>query len=155
MQKVKVDSFQVVGLAQRTSNANGQAAREIAELWGRFVQEQLVAQIPNRVDDTIYSLYTDYEGDHTQPYTVLLGCRVANTEQIPEGMESRTIRGGEYVKFNTRGDLNDGIVVEQWHKIWNSNLPRAYTSDYEVWDARAQNPADAEIDFYIALDESA
>lgn len=46
------------------------------------------------------------------------------------------ICGGEYVKFNICGDFNDGIVVEQWYKIWNFNLLWVYISDYEVWDVR-------------------
>ena len=154
MQQVKVAPFQMIGLAIRTSNADGQAAREIGALWNEFLSTNVLARIPNRTDDTVYSLYTDYEGDHTQPYTVVLGCQVTQTDEIPEGMVARSFGGGEYVKMSTRGDLQEGIVVQQWQKIWAMDLNRAYTADFEVFGAKARDPQDAEVDFYISIQEN-
>ncbi|MEM9983117.1 MAG: GyrI-like domain-containing protein, partial [Bacteroidota bacterium] len=132
-------------------NADGQAAREIGALWNEFLTTNVLARIPNRTDDTVYSLYTDYEGDHTQPYTVVLGCQVTQTNEIPEGMVARSFGGGEYVKMSTRGDLQEGTVVQQWQKIWAMDLNRAYTADFEVFGEKARNPQEAEIDFLIAV----
>ena len=41
--------------------------------------------------------------------------------------------------------------VVKWVKIWEMNLARKYTVDFEVYGEKARNPQDAEIDFYIAV----
>lgn len=153
MQKVEIKPFHLIGIAIRTSNANGKAAQEIAELWGRFLSEKILEQIPNKVDDTIYSMYTDYEGDHNQPYTAILGCKVRSVEQVPDGFISKSVSGGEYVKLTAKGDLTKGLVVNQWSKIWEMDLPRKYSADFELFGDKAQNPLNAEVEFYIAVKE--
>jgi predicted transcriptional regulator YdeE len=63
MEKVKIEPFNLIGISIRTTNEDGQAAQEIAELWGKFINENILSAIPNKVDNLVYSLYTDYEGD--------------------------------------------------------------------------------------------
>lgn len=151
MQNVNIEPFHIIGIAVRTTNQNNQAAQEIGALWQRFMGEGLTAKIPNRIDDTIYSLYTEYEGDHTQPYTAILGCKVAHLNDIPEGMVGEAFEGGSYVKTSARGDLQKGVIVEHWTKIFGMELDRAFTADFEVFGEKAQNPTDAEVDFYVAI----
>lgn len=151
METVKIDPFQIIGISVRTTNENGQAATEIAELWGRFMSEGILDKIPNKVDQTVYSLYTDYEGDHNKPYTTVLGCRVKNLDTIPEGMVGKSLEGGKYVKTTAKGDLTNGLIVNQWSKIWEMDLDRRYTADFEAFGTKAQNPQDAEVDFFVAV----
>ncbi|MEQ8417083.1 MAG: GyrI-like domain-containing protein [Imperialibacter sp.] len=151
MQKVKIDPFKIIGISVRTTNENGQGGKDIAELWGRFLSEGLLNAIPGKVDDTIYSLYTDYEGDHTKPYTAILGCKVKSLEAIPDGMVGRTFEGGSYVKITAKGDLTKGLIVSEWTKIWGLGLDRAFSADFEVFGEKAQNPANAEVDFLVAV----
>lgn len=151
MQKVKIEPFKLIGISIRTTNENNRAATEIAELWGRFMNESAIKAIPNKVDNTVYSLYTDYEGDHTKPYTVILGCKVDRLNDIPAGMVGRSFIGGSYVQLTARGDLAKGLIVDQWQKIWKMDLSRAYTADFEAFGGKAQNPADAEVEFFIAV----
>jgi predicted transcriptional regulator YdeE len=141
----------VIGIAVRTTNENNQAAADIPALWQRFFSEGLAARIPNKVDDTLYCIYTDYEKDFTRPYTTVLGCAVTSLEAIPEGMTSVTIASGAYVHFEAKGNLSEGAVYEAWTKIWNSGLERAYSTDVEVYGARAQNPEEAVVDIWIAV----
>lgn len=151
MEKITIEPFKVIGISIRTTNENGQAANEIAELWARFMNENILGTIPNKIDSTVYSLYTDYEGDHTQPYSVILGCRVSGLDNIPQGMVGRTFDGGNYVKITSRGDLAKGMIVNEWSKIWEMDLERVFTADFEVFGEKARDPADAEIDFLIAV----
>ncbi len=151
MQNVKVQPFNLIGISIITSNDNGQAAEEIGGLWQRFMSENLLDKIPNKVDNTIYSMYTDYEGDHTQPYRVILGCKVDNLEQIPDGMFGKSIEGGQYFKTSAKGDLMKGLVVNKWLEIWEMGLDRKYTADFEVFGEKAQDPGNAEVDFFIAI----
>ncbi|NND33371.1 MAG: effector binding domain-containing protein [Saprospiraceae bacterium] len=151
MQKVKIEPFKIIGISVRTTNENGQAAKEIADLWAKFMSENIIAKIPDKIDDTVYSLYTDYDGDHTQPFTAILGCQVKSLNIIPKGMLGRSFAGGNYVKTSARGNLANGLIVKEWMKIWERGLNRRFTVDFEVFDARAQNPIDAEIDFLVAV----
>lgn len=151
MQTVKIEPFHVIGISIRTTNENGQATEEIADLWGRFLSENLLDEIPNKVNNNIYSLYTDYQGDETQPYTTVLGCQVNDLENVPEGMVGRSFSGGEYSKSTAKGDLMQGLIVNEWKRIWTENLDRAYTTDFELFAENAQNPNDAEVEFYVAL----
>jgi predicted transcriptional regulator YdeE len=151
MNTIKMERFTIVGIAVRTSNRNGQAAQDIPALWQRFLAEQVAARIPGKVDETVYSVYTEYEGDYTQPYTTVLGCRVYDAAQVPEDMKAITIDAGRYTRVQAKGSLDAGIVYQAWTGIWNSDMPRAYTADYEVYGPKAQDPANAEVDIFIAL----
>lgn len=151
MKTVHIEPFQMIGIAVRTTNQDGQATREIAELWGKFLSEGILLKIPNKIDDTVYSLYTDYEGDHTQPYTTVLGCKVTSLDTIPEGMVGKSFDGGKYVETSAKGDLTQGLIVNHWSKIWEMGLDRRYTADFEVFGSKAQNPQDAEVDFLVAV----
>jgi predicted transcriptional regulator YdeE len=33
----------------------------------------------------------------------------------------------------------------------NAGLPRAFTTDFEVYDERSQNPENAEVDIFVAV----
>ena len=151
MEKVTVEPFYIIGLSVKTTNAEGKGAQDIASLWQKFMYENILEKIPNKVDPTIYSIYTDYEGDYTQPYLTLLGCKVKSLDEVPEGLTAKSFDGGSYIKMTAKGDMSQGLVINQWTKIWNMDLDRAYTADFEVFGQKAQNPADAEIDFFIAV----
>ncbi|WP_336963030.1 GyrI-like domain-containing protein [Chryseobacterium contaminans] len=151
MNKVKIEPFKVIGIAVRTTNENEQAAKDIPVLWEKFMQENVLENIPNKIDNTIYSIYTEYEKDHTKPYTTLLGCKVENLDHIPEGMIGKSFEGGDYVKFTAKGNLAEGLVINEWFKIWNMDLGRTFTADFEMYGEKAQNPSDAEVDILIAV----
>lgn len=151
MNNMKVEPFKVIGISVRTTNENGQAAKDIPVLWEKLINEDILHTIPNKIDNTIYSIYTDYEKDHTKPYTTVLGCKVENLDNIPEGMVGYSFDGGEYLKFTVNGDLSKDLVINEWIKIWNMELGRVFTADFEVYGEKAQNPSDAEVDILIAV----
>ncbi|WP_213279902.1 GyrI-like domain-containing protein [Chryseobacterium indologenes] len=151
MNNMKVEPFKVIGISVRTTNENGQAAKDIPVLWEKLINEDILNAIPNKIDNTIYSIYTDYEKDHTKPYTTVLGCKVESLDNIPEGMVSYSFDGGDYLKFTTKGDLSKGLVINEWLKIWEMDLGRIFTADFEIYGEKAQNPSDAEVDILIAV----
>lgn len=151
LEKQTLKSFPVIGIAVRTSNAEGKAAIDIPELWDKFWKSDVSKQLPGRLNNDIYSIYTDYEGDYTQPYTTLIGYRVENLDHIPEGLRGLMIEEGTYLKHTAKGILADGIVFNAWTEIWNSKITRAYTADFEVYGERAQNQNDAEVDIFLAV----
>jgi predicted transcriptional regulator YdeE len=151
MNNVKIQPFKVIGISVRTTNENEQAAKDIPVLWGKMMNENIINSIPNKIDNTIYSIYTDYEKDHTRPYTTVLGCKVENLDSIPDGMVGYSFDGGDYLKFTTKGDLSKGLIINEWLKIWEMDLGRVFTADFEVYGEKAQDPSDAEVDILIAV----
>lgn len=150
-EKETLSAFPVIGITVRTSNAEGQAANDIPALWARFWASDVAAKIPGRVSNDIYSIYTDYEGDYTQPYTTLIGYKVEHLDDVPDGLTGLMIEESAYLKCTAKGKLSEGIVFNVWTEIWNTEIPRAYTADFEVYGERAQNPDDAEVDIYLAI----
>jgi len=149
--QITVPPFSIIGIDIRTTNENGQSAIDIPALWSRFLSENIIEQIPNKIDSTVYCMYTDYEKDHTKPYTTLLGCKVSSLKEVPTGFMGKSIDAAEYEVFTTRGNLAEGVVYNEWLKIWNAPIERIYTSDFEIYDERSQNPADATVDIFIAI----
>lgn len=147
----QLEEFRVIGIAVRTTNENGKSAQDIPALWATFMGEGISKKIPNKVSDDLYCIYTDYEQDHTRPYTTILGCKVASLENIPEGMVGKTIESETYTKFVAKGNLAQGAVLDTWIKIWNSDLSRTYTADFEVYGQNSQNPENAEVAIFVAV----
>lgn len=146
-----IQKFQVIGISVRTTNENGQAMQDIPALWNKFMSEGIAAQIPNKIDNSIYCIYTDYEKDYTKPYTTILGCKVSYLEIIPVGMVGKTIEEATYTKRIAKGNILQGIVINEWKKIWNSDLDRIYTADFEVYGEKSQDSEHAEVDIFVAI----
>ncbi|HEY5371808.1 MAG TPA: GyrI-like domain-containing protein [Hanamia sp.] len=147
----KIKSFSVIGISVRTTNENGQQGKDIPALWNRFLTTGIAEQIPNKIDNAVYCIYTDYEKDHTKPYSTILGCRVENLNNIPNEMVGKTFDESAYEKFVAKGNILQGMVFSEWTKIWNSDLDRTFTADFEVYGEKAQYPENAEVDIFIAV----
>ncbi|MBP9789177.1 MAG: effector binding domain-containing protein [Bacteroidia bacterium] len=154
MNTSKIPKFYVIGISVRTSNENGQAAKDIPDLWNKFITESIAENIPNKIDNSIYSIYTEYEKDHTRPYTTLLGCRVENLDLIPNGMIGKTFDQATYDKIVAKGNLMQGIVYNEWVKIWNSDLDRTFVADFEVYGEKAQDPTNAEVEIFVGVKDT-
>lgn len=151
MENTQVDGFNIIGITVRTENNNGKGLIDIGGLWARFMTENILVQIPNKIDNTIYSIYTDYESDYTGLYTTILGCRVSNLDNIPSGFVGRNFASGKYNKYVAKGNILTGIVADAWKNIWSLEIDRSYIYDFEVYGANAQNPLDAEVEIYIGV----
>ena len=145
-----VETFQIIGISVRTTNENGQAAKDIPALWSRFFSEGIASKIHGKLSEDLYCVYTDYEKDHTRPYTTLLGYKVENTAEVPEGLTGKTIATHVYEVKTAKGKMAEGFVFKAWQEIWASDMPRAYTADFEIYGAKSQDPEHAEVAIYIA-----
>lgn len=151
MKEIKVEQFNVIGVYVRTTNKNQQSADDIDKLWEKFWKENILSKIPNKISNDIFCVYTEYEGDFTQPYTTLIGCKTDNLHEIPDGMKGITIEGGTFLKLTAKGKMADGIVIQEWSKIWESNIRRKYKADFEVYGIKSADPDNAEIDIFVQL----
>ena len=146
----KKEALNIVGIAIRTSNTPGKADKDIPQLWNKFMLENTLQRIPNKVDDTVYALYTNYEGDHTQPYTVVIGCNVASFDNIPEDMTVILIPESKYTQFMAKGDLTKDAVINTWMTIWGTDLNRTYTTDIEIYGEKAIDLTNGEAEILVA-----
>jgi len=151
MENTKKEALTLVGIAVRTTNQNEKAMKDIPQLWKQFMTENIAAKIPNKVDNTMYALYTDYEGDYMQPYTMLLGYQVENLDNLDEGLTVKMIPAANYAKFVAKGDLTKEAVYDAWVNIWNTDLKRSYTHDLEIYGEKAVDPTNVEAEILIAL----
>ncbi len=149
---MQIETFHIVGIQVKTKNADNRAAQDIGGLWGRLYQEGIAQQIPNRLSDTIYAVYSDYESDHNGYYTMTLGYTVADLNTIPNTLSGKTIEPGTYTPFLAKGTMPMPII-EAWQKIWSmdKDLNRSYATDYEVYDEKASQGDQSEATIFIGV----
>lgn len=138
----------VVGIACRTSNDN--AMVDIPLHWARFFSENIADQIPNKATDEVVALYCDYESDHNHPYTLIIGCKTNDLSEVPEGLEARTIPSSQYAQFQAKGTFPESLI-NTWINIWQTDLPRTYTGDFEVYGEAFTGP-ERQVDVFIAIE---
>ncbi len=151
MTTTKLNDFHVIGLSVRTRNKDQHITNDIHNLWDTFMKEQIVQKIPNKSDETMYGIYTDYENGPDGDYTAIVGCKVNNLTNIPEGMIGITIKNGNYSKFTAKGDVTKDAIPNAWADIWKTNLQRTFATDFEVYDQRAIDPTNAEVDIFVGV----
>jgi predicted transcriptional regulator YdeE len=144
--------FHIIGISARTTNRNDQSQKDIGELWTRFMEKGLIAQIPNIESSDIHCVYTDYESDHTGSYTAVVGCKVSSLEHIPEGFCGISVPSGKYLLFRPEGRFPD-CVADAWRYIWDSDGERSrrYSADYDVYGWNADNPQSAKAEVYLSV----
>jgi predicted transcriptional regulator YdeE len=108
---VERPAFTVVGLALRTSNSRPD---QIGGLWQEFYARNVPSLIPNRKSDHVYSVYIDYEGDHTKPYTLVIGCE-ADVGDVPTGLTVKNVPAAKYAVFSASGKQPDSVITA-WQK---------------------------------------
>ena len=71
-------------------------------------------------------------------------------------MVARRVPAGRYAVFTSEKGPVEKIMVETWQRIWSvaKSAPggdRAFQTDFEVYDQRAANPRDAQVDVYVGI----
>jgi predicted transcriptional regulator YdeE len=154
---VQQPGFRIVGIAARTSNAKEMTAEGvIGKQWTRLMQEGLLSKIPGRLDKKMVAVYTDYASDKNGEYTYVLGAAVTPDAAAPEGMVVKDIPAGRYAVFTSEKGPGAKVVPELWMKI--NSLPktavggdRVYRADFEIYDERAANPQNEQVDVYVGI----
>jgi predicted transcriptional regulator YdeE len=150
--------FTIIGIQVRTSNAREMTGQgDIPKQWNKFYKEGIANKIPNKVDSTIYAVYTNYAGDYNGEYDFIIGMKVSNVSGVPPGMVAKKLPGGRFAVITSAKGPVEQVVPQAWQRVYhvdsNKQLggTRAYEADFEVYDHRSQNPQDAQVDLYIGL----
>lgn len=142
--------FLVAGISIRTTNKNGQSQKDIGELWGRFMSENIAQKISNKISGNLYCIYTDYESDFMGEYTTILGFDVGSVENLPDGLIVKTIPASTYRLYKSQGEL-PGSVVNTWKQIWESDMKRKYLADFDIYPPDAFSSPNPVVETYLSV----
>ena len=150
--------FSVIGIQVRTSNAKEvTGGGAIPKQWERFFKEGIANKIPNKVDSTVYAVYTNYASDYNGEYDFIIGMKVSSVSDVPPGMVATKVPKDRYAIVTSAKGPVAQVVPQAWQRVYslddNKQLggARAYKADFELYDQRSQNPHDSQVDLYIGL----
>ena len=156
--KTVADPITIAGFQIRTRNSvelsgNG----KIGPLWQRFFSEHLADQIPNRNSNSFYVVYSNYASDENGDYDYLLGCPVSFVDSLPAGITFAAIPTGEYAVVTTETGPVGDVMQATWKRIWSFTSDelggkRSFLTDYEIYDHRAADPNNAQVEIHLGLD---
>lgn len=156
--RVHQEQFSIIGIEARTTNAKEMAGEGvIGKQWQKFFQDQVMQKIQHKADQNIYAVYTDYASDRTGEYSFMIGARVADTSFLPPGMVLKTIPAGDYAVITSDKGPVGKVVAAAWQRIWALEDKtalggaRAYGADFEIYDQRAADPQNSQVDIYVGL----
>jgi predicted transcriptional regulator YdeE len=154
--KVHQEGFSIIGIEARTSNAlemKGEGV--IGKQWQKFFQEGIQQKIANRADSNLYAVYTDYASDRNGEFSLVIGVRVNTGATVPPGMALKKIPAGGYALITSAKGPVGKVVAAAWQQVWaledKAQLARAYKADFEVYDSRATDPQNSQVDLYVGL----
>lgn len=147
-----VSAFKAIGIEVRTSNdvEMNTASAKIPELWGRFYQQKIPANITRaKTAARVVGVYSKYVSDHSGPYSLLAGVEVSTLDTIPEGMTGIAIPADTYLVFTAHGSMPQALI-QTWGVIWSyfsqgQKYQRSYTYDFELYQASDR------VDIHIAV----
>lgn len=149
----------LIGISARTNNKNETAPEtaKILPIVQRYFHQTLADKILNRVKPaTTYCVYTDYVSDEFGDYTYFIGEAVHECSDVPEGFSKIIIPAQTYTKFTNGPGTMPDVCMNAWKEIWNMSSEtlggqRAYRADFEIYDERAQDHHQVELDIYIGI----
>lgn len=146
-----MNDFKIIGVSTQTTNENGQSIKDVEALWNTFWNKNITAQIPNKINENIYAVYTDYESDYKGKYTLIIGYLVSNLNNVPNNFVGREISVGNTEKFISKGKMPEAIL-KTWSEIWENNkLKRAYRADVTVHGKKYFDGNNAEVTTFISI----
>ena len=151
----EIKTFKLIGIAlkTKTTNKNGQSAIDCGNLWQKFETGGYAAKIPGKLTSEIYAVYYNYEGDHTNPFSYFIGCKVAPDAKVPHGMDSLVIPEGNYQVQKANGKMPE-CIAKAWEEIWSTPILRTYQTDFEVYGEKSKDWNDAEVDIFLSVNSN-
>ncbi|MGY3052057.1 putative transcriptional regulator YdeE [Pedobacter sp. UYEF25] len=150
-ERIRRKACKLIGikLDQKTMNKDGRSSIDCGKLWQKFEIEKFETIISNKLSGDIYAVYYEYEGDYTKPVNYFIGYEVELNAVIPDGMVQLFVPQGTYTKIFSKGKMPD-CVANSWKAIWQSQINRNYTFDFEVYTERSKDWNNAELEIFVS-----
>lgn len=118
---IKQPAMKVVGIASQYNDGD----LSLPKLWSAFRPYR--DNIPNRVGSDFFGIYENYEESEDQTtFVYICSARVANFDDVPDGLITRELDAQTYARFTHMGPL--AKLEDTLRYIWGSWLPK---SNYE------------------------
>lgn len=131
MQK-NLESFNIAGISVRTTNLAGRSQVDIGNLWAKFFAGNIKALIPAKQSEDLICAYTEYDSDMNGFYTVILGYKVAEHNNATNVISFVNVPSSTYQVYISE-NAKPQTVVQTWMQIWQSDIPRAYQTDFDLY----------------------
>lgn len=145
---VEIKEKIVGGITATTNNKDENMTQIIGGLWRNFFEPAIYASIPNKKNNYIIGLYSNYENGVNGSYDATVCCEISMCDNLPDGVNVKKIPSGKYAKFVVRGHMQKA-VSEFWKKLWSMDLDRKFSGDFEEY--QNGDIENCEIHVYIAL----
>ena len=126
------NSLTILGRELRTSN--DEAFQTIPPFWGTFYGAGVIEQIPDRLSDDVYAVYTNFEHegvDNLGMYSLVIGCLVDESTTGTDKLIAVSIPESKRTVFPVETGRPD-LVGATWQEIWSrSDLAQTYIADFE------------------------
>lgn len=140
---VSLEEKIVVGVSAITGNNDPKMGEIIGGLWEKLYQGGVNERIKNKVNQYAIGLYSDYTDEQ---YCITAGNEVSKAEN--EDLTVKIIPAGKYAKISVHGNM-EKAVAQTWGEIWQMDLDRSFTGDFEEYlNSDFEN---CDIDIYLAL----
>jgi predicted transcriptional regulator YdeE len=153
---VSLPAMVVVGSELRTTWMNKECYSAIPEFWQEQITNNRIQAIPDTdYSEAILGLYTNYSSDFSLTsgyYSLIIGCCVTGTENVPSDMVIARIAESKYAVFTAHGPFDQSLGKVWLEEIWNNtDLDRTFTYDFEWYDAQSTNDENSIVKIYIAI----
>lgn len=112
-------------------------------------------KVPNKDGSNLYAVYSDYASDHNGEYSFMVGAPVKRGTAAPSGMVATHVPAGKYAVITTDKGPFPKVIPEAWGRIFQleaeGKLNRTYQTDFELYDERALDPQNGQVDIYIGI----
>jgi len=144
-------NLRIIGISVETTNEKEQSTEDIGLLWNKFFADNISSLIPEKMTEDIYSIYTNYETDHTGKYMFILGYKVSSLENVPQGLVGFEILEESYKRFVVKGKLPNALI-QKWKQIWNDNsFERKFSTDFEIHKVKSPQEESSEVEIFLAV----
>jgi len=128
------NTIKIVGIELKTSNT--EAMQTMPLFWQKFYQEGISQQIPSKVSDNVFAVYTNFENEGKNNegiYSLIIGAEVTEIQTLPENFVSTIVKPSKRAVFEVEKGHPEK-VGEKWQEIWGTtDLEKNYVSDYELY----------------------
>lgn len=147
---VTLEPVTIAGIVTRTGNEAPDMMEKLQKLWMDYMgPDGACERMPHKAGEKCYGLYYNYTWDDMQ-YDALAGWGVEPDADMPAEYAKVSIPGGKFAKFVFHGDATQN-TSSFWGEVWATELPRAYSYDFEVYLCDPGKEEDATIEIYVAL----
>lgn len=158
LKTTRQDEVVVIGIQARTTadkEMSGQGI--IGGMWQKFMQEGVLGKIPNKADQNVYAIYTDFSNKRFGEYSVVIGARVTDKSKVPAGMVAVTIPAGKYAVFQSEAGPAWQVIPAAWLKIADAEdkgslgYTRTYVADFELYSGQSMDPQNMQAELYVGV----